>query len=158
MTNSASTPALSLPAPVVQYLDENDLLVEAIKQNQNLGRLHECVQYQLQLQQNLVHLAMHAEDQFRQRAAHARDGDYEQRVAVPHEHGARADERARAGPRGPGALAPDLQRARSEFRQLAPCLREGLEEFFGARLERYVTSRKQRVKSVALKYKCKMTN
>ena len=79
-------------------------------------------------------------------------------LPVPHEHGARADERARAGPRGPGALAPHLQRARSEFRQLAPCLREGLEEFFGARLERYVTSRKQRVKSVALKYKCKMTN
>ncbi|EOD13799.1 hypothetical protein EMIHUDRAFT_212305 [Emiliania huxleyi CCMP1516] len=45
------------------YLDENDLLVEAIKQNQNLGRLHECVQYQLQLQQNLVHLAMHADEQ-----------------------------------------------------------------------------------------------
>mmetsp|Transcript_31013 Transcript_31013/g.99547 ORF Transcript_31013/g.99547 Transcript_31013/m.99547 type:complete len:102 (+) Transcript_31013:89-394(+) len=48
---------------IAQYLDENDLLVEAIKQNQNLGRLHECVQYQLQLQQNLVHLAMHADEQ-----------------------------------------------------------------------------------------------
>jgi hypothetical protein len=46
-----------------QYLEENDLLIAAIKQNQNLGRLHECVQYQLQLQQNLVHLAMHADEQ-----------------------------------------------------------------------------------------------
>jgi len=39
------------------------MLIAAIKQNQNLGRLHECVQYQLQLQQNLVHLAMHADEQ-----------------------------------------------------------------------------------------------
>jgi hypothetical protein len=39
------------------------MLIAAIKQNQNLGRLHECVQYQLQLQQNLVHLAMYADEQ-----------------------------------------------------------------------------------------------
>lgn len=51
------------PHEVEQYLEENDLLIQAIKQNQNLGRLHECVQYQLQLQQNLVHLVIHADEQ-----------------------------------------------------------------------------------------------
>lgn len=59
------SPALgpNAPAGPAQYLEENDLLIEAIRQNQNLGRLHECLQYQLQLQQNLVHLAMHADEQ-----------------------------------------------------------------------------------------------
>jgi len=56
------SPDLGGPRPP-QYLEENDLLLEAIRQNQNLGRLHECVQYQLQLQQNLVHLAMYADEQ-----------------------------------------------------------------------------------------------
>uniref|UniRef100_A0A7S4C125 SS18 N-terminal domain-containing protein n=1 Tax=Chrysotila carterae TaxID=13221 RepID=A0A7S4C125_CHRCT len=46
-----------------EYLHENNLLIEAILQNQNLGRLHECVQYQLQLQQNLIYLATHADEQ-----------------------------------------------------------------------------------------------
>jgi len=42
---------------IAEYLDENNKLLEAIVQNQNAGRLHECIQYQLQLQQNLIYLA-----------------------------------------------------------------------------------------------------
>jgi hypothetical protein len=38
------------------------MLIEAIRQNQNLGRLHECVQYQFQLQQNLILLATAADE------------------------------------------------------------------------------------------------
>merc|ERR1712083_217880 len=49
------------PEQVEQYLEENNLLIEAILQNQNTGRLHECVQYQLQLQQNLIYLATFAD-------------------------------------------------------------------------------------------------
>jgi hypothetical protein len=45
-----------------QYLEENAHLIEAILQNQNLGRLKECVHYQQQLQQNLIFLATHADD------------------------------------------------------------------------------------------------
>lgn len=45
-----------------QYLNENNMLLEAIRQNQNLGRLHECVQYQFQLQQNLIFLATYADE------------------------------------------------------------------------------------------------
>ena len=44
-----------------QYLDENVLLIEAILQNQNLGRLENCLHYQLQLQQNLIYLGVHAD-------------------------------------------------------------------------------------------------
>ena len=45
-----------------QYLEENAHLIEAILQNQNLGRLKECVHYQQQLQQNLIFLATHADE------------------------------------------------------------------------------------------------
>lgn len=41
---------------------ENGDLIEAAHENMNLGRLHESLQYQLQLQQNLIHLARHADD------------------------------------------------------------------------------------------------
>ena len=39
------------------------MLIEAIFQNQNLGRLKECVHFQQQLQQNLIYLATHADEQ-----------------------------------------------------------------------------------------------
>ena len=48
---------------IAAYLDENNKLLEAIVQNQNAGRLHECIQYQLQLQQNLIYLGTHADDE-----------------------------------------------------------------------------------------------
>ena len=45
-----------------QYMGENGDLLEAAHENMNLGRLHESLQYQLQLQQNLIYLATLADD------------------------------------------------------------------------------------------------
>lgn len=56
----AASPLLAVD--VEMYLEENAHLIEAILQNQNLGRLKECVHYQQQLQQNLIFLATHADD------------------------------------------------------------------------------------------------
>eukprot|EP00899_Mesostigma_viride_P024367 jgi/Mesvir1/5114/Mv24080-RA.1 len=50
----------TLPA---QYLDENQQLILAIMDNQNLGKLNECAQYQARLQQNLMYLAAIADAQ-----------------------------------------------------------------------------------------------
>ena len=44
------------------------LLIEAILQNQNLGRLENCLHYQLQLQQNLIYLGVHADKEPEMRA------------------------------------------------------------------------------------------
>ncbi len=41
---------------------ENGELIEAAHENMNLGLLHNTLQYQLQLQQNLIYLATHADD------------------------------------------------------------------------------------------------
>ena len=40
-----------------KYLDENQNLILAILENQNVGRLAECARYQNRLQQNLMYLA-----------------------------------------------------------------------------------------------------
>ena len=45
-----------------QYLSENGDLIEAAHEKMCLGRLHESLQYQLQLQQNLIFLATHADE------------------------------------------------------------------------------------------------
>ncbi|KAG6784909.1 hypothetical protein POTOM_010622 [Populus tomentosa] len=45
------------------YLDENKRLILAIWDNQNLGKLAECAQYQTQLQKNLMYLAAIADAQ-----------------------------------------------------------------------------------------------
>jgi len=47
----------------LQYLDENKQLILAILENQNLGKLAECAQYQAQLQKNLLYLAAIADAQ-----------------------------------------------------------------------------------------------
>ncbi|KAF8413389.1 hypothetical protein HHK36_001370 [Tetracentron sinense] len=47
----------------MQYLDENKKLILAIMDNQNLGKLAECAQYQAQLQKNLMYLAAIADAQ-----------------------------------------------------------------------------------------------
>lgn len=47
----------------MQYLDENKKLILAILDNQNLGKLSECAQYQAQLQKNLMYLAAIADAQ-----------------------------------------------------------------------------------------------
>eukprot|EP00966_Prymnesium_polylepis_P190040 4404048-Prymnesium_polylepis.2 len=46
-----------------QRLQENSLLIEAIRENLNAGRFNDAIQYQLQLQQNLIHLGTVADEQ-----------------------------------------------------------------------------------------------
>lgn len=48
---------------IQKYLDENKMLILAILENQNLGKLTECAQYQAQLQKNLMYLAAIADAQ-----------------------------------------------------------------------------------------------
>ncbi|PIA34886.1 hypothetical protein AQUCO_03700271v1 [Aquilegia coerulea] len=48
---------------IQKYLDENKTLILAILDNQNLGKLAECAQYQAQLQKNLMYLAAIADAQ-----------------------------------------------------------------------------------------------
>jgi len=48
---------------IQKYLDENQALIIAIVENQNLGKLNECAQYQARLQQNLMYLAAIADAQ-----------------------------------------------------------------------------------------------
>ncbi|KQJ86678.1 GRF1-interacting factor 3 [Brachypodium distachyon] len=58
------TPAGGLSTEQIQkYLDENKQLILAILENQNLGKLAECAQYQAQLQKNLLYLAAIADTQ-----------------------------------------------------------------------------------------------
>ncbi|KAH9322429.1 hypothetical protein KI387_017068, partial [Taxus chinensis] len=56
---------------IQKYLDENKQLILAIMDNQNLGKLNECAQYQAKLQQNLMYLAAIADSQPQAPAAHA---------------------------------------------------------------------------------------
>nr|XP_018486753.1 PREDICTED: GRF1-interacting factor 2 [Raphanus sativus] len=48
---------------IQNYLDENKKLIMAIMENQNLGKLAECAQYQALLQKNLMYLAAIADAQ-----------------------------------------------------------------------------------------------
>ena len=61
LTPTRRSASVAWPTAHAQYLEENTLLIEAILQNQNLGRLKECVHYQQQLQQNLLYLGVHAD-------------------------------------------------------------------------------------------------
>lgn len=57
-------PQASITTEQIQkYLDENKKLILAILDNQNLGKLAECAQYQAQLQKNLMYLAAIADAQ-----------------------------------------------------------------------------------------------
>ncbi|CAA7396051.1 unnamed protein product [Spirodela intermedia] len=57
-------PLASITTEQIQkYLDENKQLILAILDNQNLGKLSECAQYQAQLQKNLLYLAAIADAQ-----------------------------------------------------------------------------------------------
>jgi hypothetical protein len=47
----------------LQCLDENQRLLAVIVENQNLGRLEDCVKYQQLLQKNLIFLSTLAEKQ-----------------------------------------------------------------------------------------------
>ncbi|CAN1353989.1 GRF1-interacting factor 3 [Linum perenne] len=48
---------------IQKFLDENKKLILAILDNQNLGKLAECAEYQAQLQKNLMYLAAIADAQ-----------------------------------------------------------------------------------------------
>ncbi|KAJ6792925.1 GRF1-interacting factor 2-like [Iris pallida] len=70
MQQHQQMPAMGTMAPVAisteqiqKYLDENKQLILAILDNQNLGKLSECAQYQAQLQKNLLYLAAIADSQ-----------------------------------------------------------------------------------------------
>ncbi|KAL5225651.1 hypothetical protein ABZP36_012290 [Zizania latifolia] len=58
------TPSAGITTEQIQkHLDENKRLILAILENQNLGKLAECSQYQAQLQKNLLYLAAIADTQ-----------------------------------------------------------------------------------------------
>uniref|UniRef100_A0ACD5YIY8 Uncharacterized protein n=1 Tax=Avena sativa TaxID=4498 RepID=A0ACD5YIY8_AVESA len=70
MPTAAPAPAPGMPPAaglsteqIQKYLDENKQLILAILENQNLGKLAECAQYQAQLQKNLLYLAAIADTQ-----------------------------------------------------------------------------------------------
>ena len=56
---------------IQKYLDENQSLILAIFENQNVGKLSDCATYQTRLQQNLMYLAAIADAQPSQNAAAA---------------------------------------------------------------------------------------
>jgi len=65
---TAAAPAAPEPKVVTteliqKYLDENQQLILAILENQNVGKLAECARYQARLQQNLMYLAAIADAQ-----------------------------------------------------------------------------------------------
>ena len=67
-TTGAAAPAAGAPAVVTteliqKYLDENQQLILAILENQNVGKLVECAKYQTKLQENLMYLAAIADAQ-----------------------------------------------------------------------------------------------
>ena len=68
-TAAPSSAAPNAPPTVVtteliqKYLDENQQLILAILENQNVGKLTECAKYQTKLQENLMYLAAIADAQ-----------------------------------------------------------------------------------------------
>ncbi|KAF5733274.1 GRF1-INTERACTING FACTOR 2 family protein [Tripterygium wilfordii] len=59
-----SFPSANITTEQIQKcLDENKKLILAILDNQNIGKLAECAQYQAQLQKNLMYLAAIADSQ-----------------------------------------------------------------------------------------------
>ncbi|KAL3846089.1 hypothetical protein ACJIZ3_003492 [Penstemon smallii] len=64
MNSAPSTPLNLISTEQIQkYLDENRNLIMAILENQNLGKMAECAQYQAILQKNLMYLAAIADAQ-----------------------------------------------------------------------------------------------
>jgi hypothetical protein len=52
-----AAPAVVTTELIQKYLDENQQLILAILENQNVGKLAECAKYQTKLQENLMYLA-----------------------------------------------------------------------------------------------------
>lgn len=59
----ADAPAVVTTELIQKYLDENQQLILAILENQNVGKLAECAKYQTKLQENLMYLAAIADAQ-----------------------------------------------------------------------------------------------
>ena len=53
----AAAPSVVTTELIQKYLDENQQLILAILENQNVGKLAECAKYQTKLQENLMYLA-----------------------------------------------------------------------------------------------------
>ena len=62
-TGATSAPAVVTTELIQKYLDENQQLILAILENQNVGKLVECAKYQTKLQENLMYLAAIADAQ-----------------------------------------------------------------------------------------------
>ena len=60
---ATSAPAVVTTELIQKYLDENQQLILAILENQNVGKLVECAKYQTKLQENLMYLAAIADAQ-----------------------------------------------------------------------------------------------
>jgi len=60
---ASSAPAVVTTELIQKYLDENQQLILAILENQNVGKLVECAKYQAKLQENLMYLAAIADAQ-----------------------------------------------------------------------------------------------
>ena len=60
---AADAPAVVTTELIQKYLDENQQLILAILENQNVGKLAECAKYQTKLQENLMYLAAIADAQ-----------------------------------------------------------------------------------------------
>ncbi|KFK30667.1 hypothetical protein AALP_AA6G012200 [Arabis alpina] len=69
---------------IQKYLDENKKLIMAILENQNVGKLAECAQYQALLQKNLMYLAAIADAQPPPPAATPILGAMTPQAMVPH--------------------------------------------------------------------------
>jgi len=52
-----AAPSVVTTELIQKYLDENQQLILAILENQNVGKLAECAKYQTKLQENLMYLA-----------------------------------------------------------------------------------------------------
>ncbi|CAE6143362.1 unnamed protein product [Arabidopsis arenosa] len=69
---------------IQKYLDENKKLIMAILENQNLGKLAECAQYQALLQKNLMYLAAIADAQPQPPPATLTPGAMTPQAMAPH--------------------------------------------------------------------------
>ena len=96
----------------MQYMSENGDLLEAAYEKMNLGRLHESLQYQLQLQQNLIHLATHADDDPRLQKLAFRAPSHQAPAASPAGEQSNGNDALPGGIGGDSELDSMIERAR----------------------------------------------
>ena len=91
-------------AEVAMHLAENYDLLEAAHERLCLGRLHESLQYQTQLQQNLIYLATHADDDPNLKPLRFLS------AAAQEQHENQTEEQVEGRPRAQTEQQPDSQR------------------------------------------------